>query len=90
VDGGLSFMQYLFMEQDLEQARNMKDLFYAFEQASGLKIIFHKIEVYCFGVASEVEAQYNELFGCKFGDFPMTYFEILIHFRKQRNEDWKK
>ena len=56
VDGGLSVLQYaddtiLFMEHDLDQARNMKLLLYAFEQASGLKINFHKSEIYCFGDA---------------------------------------
>jgi hypothetical protein len=90
VDGGLSFLQYLFMKHYLEQARNMKLLLYAFEQASGLKINFHKSEVYYFGEASEVEAQYNELFGCKFGYFSMIYFEISINFRKLRNEDRKR
>jgi hypothetical protein len=29
-------------------------------------------------------------FGCKSGNFPMTYLGISIHFRKLRNVDWKK
>ena len=66
LDGGLSILQYaddtiLFMEHDLEQAWTMKLLLYAFEQASGLKIKFHKSELYCFGEAREVETQYTEL-----------------------------
>lgn len=77
VDGDLSILQYAndtihFMEHDLEQARNMKLLLYAFEQTSGLKINFHKSQVYCFDKAQEVEAQYNKVFGFKSGDFPMT------------------
>jgi hypothetical protein len=41
VDGGLSILQYaddtiLFMEHDLEQAKNMKIILCAFEQLSGL------------------------------------------------------
>jgi hypothetical protein len=48
VDGGLSILQYvddtiLFMEHDLERARNLKLILAAFEQLSGLKINFHKI-----------------------------------------------
>jgi hypothetical protein len=44
VDGGLSILQYsddtiLFMEHDLEKARNLKLILAAFEQLSGLKKI---------------------------------------------------
>src|SRR6266540_5996609 len=58
IDGGLSILQYaddtiLFMEDDLEKARNMKLLFCAFEYISGLKINFHKSELFCFGNAKE-------------------------------------
>ena len=56
VDGGLSILQYaddtiLFMDHDPDKACNMKLLLFAFEQASGLKINFHKSEVFCFGAA---------------------------------------
>ena len=56
VEGGLSILQYaddtiLFMEHDLGKARNLRLLLSAFEQVSGLKINFHKSELYCFGEA---------------------------------------
>jgi hypothetical protein len=56
VDGGLSILQYaddtiLFMEHDIEKARNLKLILAAFEQLSGLKINFHKSELFCFGEA---------------------------------------
>jgi hypothetical protein len=56
IDGGLSILQctddtILFMEHDLEKAQNLKLIFAAFEQLSGLKINFHKIELFCFGEA---------------------------------------
>ena len=56
VDEGLSILQYaddtlLFMDHDLEKARNMKLLLCAFEQLSGHKINFHKSEIFCFGAA---------------------------------------
>jgi hypothetical protein len=95
VDGGLSILQYaddtiLFMEHDLEKARNMKLLLCAFEQLSGLKINFHKSEFFCFGEADENRAFYTELFGCNLGDFPMQYLGIPIHYRKLSNADWKR
>jgi hypothetical protein len=54
VDGGLSILQYaddtiFFVEHDLDKARNMKLVLSAFEQLSGLKINFHKSELFCFG-----------------------------------------
>jgi hypothetical protein len=53
VNDGLSILQYaddriLFMEHDLEKARNMNLLLSAFEELSGLKINFHKSEIFCF------------------------------------------
>jgi hypothetical protein len=54
VDGGLSIIQYaddtiLFMEYDLKKVKNLKLILLAFEQLSGLKINFHKSELFCFG-----------------------------------------
>jgi len=56
IDGGLSILQYaddtiLFMDHDLEKARNLNLLLCAFEQVSGLKINFHKSELFYFGNA---------------------------------------
>jgi hypothetical protein len=54
VEDGLSILQYaddtiLFLEHDLEQAKNLKIILCAFEQLSGLKINFHKSELFCYG-----------------------------------------
>ena len=54
VDDGLLVLQYaddtiIFMENNLDQAVNMKLLLCAIEQLSGLKINFHKSELFCFG-----------------------------------------
>ena len=56
VDGGASILQYaddtiIFMKHDLGKARNMKLVLCLFEQLSGLKINFHKSELFCFGRA---------------------------------------
>ena len=61
VDGGLSILQYeddtiLFMKHDLEKAMNMKLILSVFEQLSGLKINFHKSELFCFGEAQDFVA----------------------------------
>ena len=67
VEDGLSILQYaddtiLFMEHNLEQAQNLKLILCTFEQLSGLKINFHKSELFCFGEAKEFEDHYMQLF----------------------------
>jgi hypothetical protein len=74
VDEGLSILQYA--------DDNMKLLVCAFEQLSGLKINFHKSEIFCFGAAQESLPQYTELFGCNQGAFLMRYLRIPIHYRR--------
>jgi hypothetical protein len=73
------------MDHDLDKAQNMKLLLCAFEQVSGLKINFHKSELFCFGEAQE--DQHVEMFGCRIS---LTCLGILIHYRKLRNTDWKR
>jgi hypothetical protein len=94
VDGGLSILQYaddtiLFMDHDIDKARNMKLILTAFEQLSGLKINFHKSELFCFGEAKDVADQYTELFGCGLGAFPISYLGIPIHHRRLTIAEWK-
>jgi hypothetical protein len=59
VDDGLSILQYvddtfIFLDHDIEKAKNLKLLLCAFEKLSGLKINFHKREIFCFGQAKEM------------------------------------
>jgi hypothetical protein len=85
VDGGISILQYaddtiLFMEHDLEKAINMKLILRFFEELSGLKINFHKSEIFCFGKAKEEEEHYKQLFGCESGFYPLDIwvFQSII------------
>ena len=59
IEGGLSILQYvddtiIFLEHNLEYAQNLRTILCAFEQLSGLKINFHKSEIYCFGEAKKI------------------------------------
>ena len=94
MDGGLVILQYvdntiLCMEHDLEKTRNLKLILLAFEQLSGLKINFHKSELYYFGEAQHDAHLYAELFGCGQGQFPISYLGIPIHYRRLTNAEWK-
>jgi hypothetical protein len=93
VEGGVSILQYaddtiLFMEHDLAKAVNMKLILCIFEQLSGLKINFHKSEIFCFGKAKDEEFRYRQIMGCESGSFPFRYLGIPIHFRKLTNAEW--
>jgi hypothetical protein len=95
VEDGLSILQYaddtiIFIDHDPEQAKNLKLLLCAFEQLSGLKINFHKSEIFCYGAAKEIEEFYTSHFGCNKGKYPFRYLGIPMHHRQLLNSEWKK
>lgn len=59
------------------------------EQLSGLKINFHKSELFCFGRDKDEQDIYKQLFGCELGSLPFNYLGIPIHHRKLSNKEWK-
>lgn len=94
VDGGLSILQYaddtiLFIEDDLQQANNLKLVLSTFEKVAGLKIIYHKSELFCFGAAKGKVCDYVSIYGCKEGNLPFKYLGIPMHFRRILNKDWR-
>ena len=94
IHDGLSILQYaddtvIFMSHDVEKAVNMKLLLTTFEQLSGLKINFHKSEIFCFGKAKDHEEFYSQLFGCVIGKYPFRYLGLPMNTRKLNNKDWK-
>jgi hypothetical protein len=93
IDGGISILQYaddtiLFLEHDVAKAVNMKLVLCIFEQLSGLKINFHKSEIFTFGKAKDMEEQYRHIFGCESGSLPLRYLGIPVHYRTLRNAEW--
>jgi hypothetical protein len=92
VDDGLSILQYaddtiIFLYHDLEGAKNLKLLLCAFEQLSGLKINYHKSEIFYFGETKEAQEEYSSIFGCQVGTYPFKYIRILMHQKKLSNND---
>ena len=95
MDDGFSILQYaddtiIIIDHDLEQAKNLKLLLCTFEQLSGLKINFHKSEIFCYGVAKEMQDIYTDLFGCNAEQYPFRYLGIPMHHRKLLNSEWRK
>jgi hypothetical protein len=94
VEDGLSILQYaddtiLFLEDGLEKAKGLILVLSAFEKLSGLKINFHKSELFCFGDTKERTAEYVRLFGCKEGEFPFRYLGIPMSPSRLSNRDWR-
>ena len=77
----------LFLEDDLEQAHNLKLVLCALEKLSGLKINFHKSELICFGNAKRKSERYMQVFSCKEGSMPFKYLGILMSHQKLANKD---
>ena len=94
IDDELSILQYaddtvIFLDHDIDLAKNMKLLLCVFEQLSGLKINYHKSDIFCFGQARECEEQYSQFFGCKLGQLPFKYLGIPMNVRRLSNKDCK-
>jgi retron-type reverse transcriptase len=94
VDEGLSILQYvhdtiIFLDHDLERAKNLKLLLCAFEQLSRLKINFLKSEIFYFGDAKEMQENYSIIFRCQGGTYPFKYLETPMHHKRLSNSDWK-
>jgi len=79
----------LFMEHNFEEAKNMKLVLTTFEHLSGLKINFHKSELFCYGEAKEAQQEYMNIFGCPVGEVHFRYLGIPMHHTRLLNKDWK-
>jgi hypothetical protein len=77
------------VDHDLEKFRNLKLILEAFEQLLGLKINFHKSELFCFGDTQDDATLYAELFGCGKGQCPIRYLGIPINYWRLTNAEWK-
>jgi hypothetical protein len=65
----------------------MKLLLCAFEQLLGLKVNFHKSELFCYGAGKANQNEYAQIVRCYLGSFPFRYLGIPMHHRKLMNND---
>jgi hypothetical protein len=84
---GISMLQYaddtiLLIQDDLEQARNLKLLLYLFEAMSGLKINFEKSEVMLILHDDNKIQTYSDLFNYQSGTWPIKYLDTPICIRR--------
>jgi hypothetical protein len=80
---GISHIQYaddtaIMIDGSIQSIRNLKLILYCFEWLSGLKINFHKSEVYVFGYSQQDKDNMANMLNCVLGEFPMKYLGIPI------------
>jgi mannosylglycoprotein endo-beta-mannosidase len=92
VPGGVLSLQYaddtiLFMENNLEMARNLKWVLSCFEQVSGMKVNYNKSELVPINLEPEEIDCFREIFDCAIGSFPIKYLGVPLHHDKLKRED---
>jgi hypothetical protein len=55
---------------------------------SGLKINFHKSEVYCFGDAVNAKELYVDILTCPVKKLPIKYLGIPIYHKRLKSSQW--
>lgn len=90
-EGGIISLQYanntlLFLQNDLDKARNLKWLLVCFEQLSGLKINYDKSDLIAIGLDEERENDMAEIFCCKTDQLPFNYLGVPLHHSKLKRE----
>lgn len=83
VPGGITHIQYagdtVVMIDGSECAvTNLKLILYCFEWLAGLKINFHKSDVFVFGVDQSEKENLANMLNCRLGEWPMRYLGIPI------------
>lgn len=64
-----------------QSIQNLKLILYCFEWLSGLKINYHKSEVYVFGVQQEEKERLANMLNCVLGELPMKYLGVPVSFK---------
>jgi hypothetical protein len=90
--GGVISLQYaddtiLFLDNDVEKAKNLRKTLVCFEQVSGMRINYSKSELIPINM-DQAEAQpFVDVFSCNSGVFPIKYLGIPLHYEKLSRAD---
>ena len=81
--GGISHIQYaddtvILIDGTEQSIRNLKLILYYFEWLSGLRINYHKSEVFVFGAHQDEKEKMANMLNCVLGEMPMKYLGIPI------------
>lgn len=86
VPGGVSHIQYaddtiIMIEASEQYITNLKLILYCFEWLTGLKINYHKSEVFVFGVSQGEKYDMDNMLNCVLVELPMKYLGIPISYK---------
>lgn len=81
--GGLTHLQYaddtvIFIPFDNSQITITKFIMYCFEEMAGMKINYHKSEVFTVGLEENETIRVAKMLNCPIGKFPMKYLGLPI------------
>jgi hypothetical protein len=90
--GGVLSLQYaddtlLFLQNNIDEALNLKWILSMFEQMSGMRINFEKCDLVPINVPEDQRNILSQVFGCKVSAFPIKYLGVPLHYGKLRKED---
>jgi len=83
IPGGVSHIQYaddtvIMIDGSDSSILSLKLILYCFEWLSGLKINFHKSDVYVFGVDQRQKEHLANMLNCRLGEWPMKYLGLPL------------
>lgn len=92
VPQGVVNLQYaddtiIFLDQDVQKAKNMKWVLTCFELMSGMRINFHKSEMIPLNLDKPQTNDMTTIFGCPVGTFPINYLGIPFHYQNLSRVD---
>uniref|UniRef100_J3LGX6 CCHC-type domain-containing protein n=1 Tax=Oryza brachyantha TaxID=4533 RepID=J3LGX6_ORYBR len=93
VNGGLTHLQYtddtiIFIPCIDSEIMAIKFLLYCFEEISGMKINYHKSEVFSVGISPEEEQRVANMLNCNSGSFPLCYLGLSMSPNRLRADDF--
>ena len=71
----------MFLDNDLEKARNLKCILLCFEMMSGMRINYDKSEIVPLNLDDQDTLEISDSFGCPAGTFPIKYLGIPLHYQ---------
>ena len=92
IQNGVALLQFaddtiLCLQDDLDNAQNIKFLLYLHEGMSGLKINFDKSEVIMVDQDPEKSSIFSEMFNCSIGKWPIKYLGVPVSGSRLRVAD---
>ena len=95
-EGGIISLHYandtlLFLENNMQHAKNFKWLLTCFENLSGMRINYAKCDLLTLGLDENENNNFARLFCCKIGSFPIKYLGcpfIFLSLREKIFSQW--